>query len=191
MHLQEEPSVARLIAWVRACEAEGVDIGTPLAAREVAELLDGALGETLIDDLSFLSLHLEKDGGRGRSQALAEFLRSRLQLPESGAFSEFLAITHEALDKPGWKNRPALSSPEWLRGGGWTFSRRAFLAWLGESTDSRERIRGADGNHFYGKVHLLIYAQMPGQTWTHLIPDRPERGRLAAAFRDGRLRLAP
>jgi hypothetical protein len=32
-----------------------------------------------------------------------------------------------------------------------------------------ERTRGADGNHFYGKVHLLIYAQMTGQTWSHLI----------------------
>ena len=33
--------------------------------------------------------------------------------------------------------------------------------------DSRERRRA--GNHFYGKVHLLVYGQLAGQRWTHLI----------------------
>ena len=36
---------------------------------------------------------------------------------------------------------------------------------------------GRGGNHFYGKVHLLIYAQMPGQTWSHLILTGLNEGR--------------
>jgi hypothetical protein len=48
-------------------------------------------------------------------------------------------------------------------------SRRAFLDWLHEVTDSRRPSRGPDGNHFYGRVHLVLYAQMPGQAWSHLI----------------------
>ena len=47
-------------------------------------------------------------------------------------------------------------------------SLRTYLAWLREIADSRERVRQA-GNHFYGKIHLLIYGQMAGQTWSHLI----------------------
>ena len=51
--LQEEASVQRLIAWVRACEAEGVSCGLDLSARIIADVVDAALGESLVDNLDF------------------------------------------------------------------------------------------------------------------------------------------
>jgi hypothetical protein len=173
--LQEDTSVEKIIEWGRACEAEGVrsDEGEgTLTARELATALDAALGETLVDDLGFLLIHLEEHSDRGRAHDVAAFLRHRIQLPENGTFAEFFAATRRALTALGWNGRltrlESVSTP-WLHESRWTMSRRTFLEWLKEATDSRERTRGPESNHFYGKVHLLIYAQMPGQTWTHLI----------------------
>jgi hypothetical protein len=183
LSLQEEPSVQRLIEWIRACEAEGAGYGAGLLARDVADVLDAALGETLVDDLSFLSRHLEENSKRGRAHEVAEFLRSRFQLPESGTFSEFFAATRQALQELGWADY--LDQKEPLREAAGPFFRRAFLAWLRESTDSQERTRGPGSNHFYGKVHLLIYAQMTGQSWTHLILTGLNEGSWPRVFETG------
>jgi len=172
--LQEESGVQRLIAWVRACEAQGVSCGMEksLAAREIADVLENALGESLVDDLNFLARHLEDNSTGNRAGAVADFLRGRIALPEAATFAGFLAMTREALTLPGWEEHLArlrIDPPAWLRKSEEMLSRRVFLEWLKESTDSQTRTRGADGNHFYGKAHLLIYAQMTGQTWSHLI----------------------
>jgi hypothetical protein len=183
LQLQEEPSVQRLIEWVRACETEQAVIGLPVTARQIAETLDEALGETLIDDLNFLALHLLENSRHSRGQLIAAFLQSRIQLPEAATFSEFVQLTQQAAAgwMPPWQNEP----PSWLLGSDLPLSRRAFLAWLRESTDSQTRSRGAQANHFYGKVHLLIYAQMPGQTWTHLILTGLNEGRWPRLFEAG------
>jgi hypothetical protein len=78
-----------------------------------------------------------------------------------------------------------MDPPELLRAKEWMLSRRAFLGWLGESTDSQVRTRGADGNHFYGKVHLLIHAQTTGQTWSHLILTGLNEGIWPRVFETG------
>ena len=81
-------------------------------------------------------------------------------------------MTRQALALPGWEDylaRLETDPPVWLQKNKLPLSRRTFLEWLKESTDSLIRTRGAGGNHFYGKVHLLIYGQMTGQTWSHLI----------------------
>jgi hypothetical protein len=180
----------RLIEWLRACEAEGIACGMEghsLSARAVAAALDDALGETLVDNLDFLTLHLEENS-RKRAGAVDRFLRERVQLPESGTFPEFLRRAQEALQMLGWKEHltPELTDPpRWLGQAPWMLSRRTFLEWLKESTDSRERTRGEGGNHFYGKVHLLIYAQMPGQTWSHLILTGLNEGRWPRVFETG------
>ena len=171
--LQEEPGVPQLIAWLRACEAEGRAGGIPetLSARDVANVLDGALGEALIDDLEFLALHLERASGE-RASRVAEFLRRRIVLPEEASFSQFLTLTRQAVALPGWEDFLAglqIDPPAWLRDSDEVFSRLTYLGWLRESTASQTRERGAEGNHFYGKIHLTIYAQMTGQTWSHLI----------------------
>ena len=180
LSLQEEPSVERLIEWLRATEAEGLAFGASLTAREIAEMLEGALGETLIDNLNFLALHLAETSDRRRGREVAEFLQARIQLPESGTFPEFINLTRQAMEQLGWKQHlPAglADSAACLRDASWSLSRRTFLEWLKDSTDSQERERGAESNHFYGKVHLSIYAQMPGQTWTHLIMTGLNEGR--------------
>ena len=172
--LQEEPGVPRLIAWLRACEAQGVSwsAANAPAARNVVDILESALGESLVDDLGFLARFIE-DHPRDRGSAgVAEFLRQRIALPEAAAFAHYLALTREALDLPGWEEHLAclrIDPPAWLCERPAEISRRTFLEWLKESTASRTRTRGLDGNHFYGKIHLLIYAQMTGQTWSHLI----------------------
>jgi hypothetical protein len=172
---QEEPSVARFIGWLRACEAQGVSCGldeSALSAREVADALANALGETLADDLELLTLYLGENTGRRHAGAVADFLRRRIVLPEVAPFAGFLAASRRALETLGWNEHlAALPSdpPSWLRDRDEELPRRMFLEWLKVSCDSRERIRGAEGNHFYGRVHLLIYAQMTGQTWSHLI----------------------
>ena len=189
--VQEEPSVQWLTEWVRACEAEGMPSGAEkenLSAREATFSLDAALGESLVDHLDFLRLYLEESSTIGRAGPAADFLRRRVQLPENGTFPDFLATTRDALETLGWKDHLARIesvAPGWLRQSGWKISRRAFLTWLRESTDSRKRTRGADGNHFYGKVHLLIYAQMTGQTWTHLILTGLNEGRWPRVYEQG------
>lgn len=171
--LQEEASVQRLMAWLRACEAQGVSSGlAEISAREASELLENALGESLVDDLDYLSRHLEENSSARRAGLVADFLRQRLVLPKEATFAEFLNTTRRALAGPGWEDhleQLKVDPPAWLRNERMTLSRRIFLGWLKESTDSREKVRDAAGNHFYGKVHLLIYAQMTGQTWSHLI----------------------
>ena len=47
------------------------------------------------------------------------------------------------------------------------------------------RTRGVEGNHFYGKVHLLIYAQLGGQTWSHLILSGLNEGVWPRVFEAG------
>ncbi len=59
--------------------------------------------------------------------------------------------------------------PAWLRKNKALLSRRAFLEWLREANDSQTRTRGKGSNHFYGRVHLLVYGQLSGQAWSHLI----------------------
>ena len=172
--LQEEPGAENLIAWVRACESQGVSCGlaATMSARELANLVEKALGESLVDDLDFLSRHLEEAIGGDSAGVAADFLRRRVALPERALFAEFLDLTRRALRLPGWEKhlaRLANDPPAWLLRDKEPRSRRAFLEWLNESTASQIRVRGAQGNHFYGKVHLLIYAQMTGQTWSHLI----------------------
>jgi hypothetical protein len=191
VQLQEEPSVQRLTEWVRACAAEGVSCGPSaeaLPAREIAATLDDALGESLVDDLDFLALHLEENSSRRNARGVAEFMRGRVRLPEKARFSEFFDVARRALESLGWTGHLAQMSnepPAWLREAAWVLSRRTFLEWLRESTDSRERTRGAEGNHFYGKVHLRIYAQMPGQTWTHLILTGLNEGQWPRLFEAG------
>ena len=64
-------------------------------------------------------------------------------------------------------------------------SRRAFLEWLREATDSRTVVRGVEGNHFYGRVHLLVYGQAGGQTWSHLILTGQNEGVWPRLFEAG------
>ena len=172
--LQEEPGVQRLIAWMRACEAQGVSCGmkSGLSARRTADIVEGALGETLVDHLDFLASHIETNSKRRDSANVADFLHRRIVLPEEATFTNFLSLTREALTLPGWEEhlaRVQIDPPGWLLAREGMLSRRTFLEWLKESTDSQVRTRGIDGNHFYGKVHLLIYGQSTGQTWSHLI----------------------
>ena len=172
--LQEEPGVPRLIAWLRACEAEDRSTGAEpgLAAETIASVLEGALGETLVDDLGFLTRHLESNSTKHNAQAVAEFLSQRIALPKEETFARFLDLTREAFALRGWEVLLAAleaEPPEWLRKSKAVLSRRVFLDWLRESNDSQTRARGKDSNHFYGRVHLLVHGQMGGQTWSHLI----------------------
>lgn len=172
--LQEEPGVQRLIAWMRSCEAKGISCGlkSSLSARKAADIIASALGETLVDNLDFLASHIEPNSKRHGSADVAEFLHQRIALPEEATFADFLALTRQALELPGWEEHLArlqIDPPGWLLSREGMLSRRTFLEWLKEATDSQVRTRGTNGNHFYGKVHLLIYAQTTGQTWSHLI----------------------
>jgi hypothetical protein len=89
---------------------------------------------------------------------------------------------------PGWEEHLArlqIDPPGWLLSREEMLSRRAFLEWLKETTDSQTRTRGTDGNHFYGKVHLLIYGQTTGQTWSHLILTGLNEGVWPRVFETG------
>jgi hypothetical protein len=187
--LQEEPGVPRMIDWLRACEAAGVSTGMAdsFSARKAANLLEHALGETLVDDLHFLALHLH-DSSDNRHGHAADFLHHLILLPEKAAFSRFLTLTRNALAPSGWEDHLArlqIDPPAWLRNGDQILSRRTFLEWLKEWTASQSWTSGRDGNHFYGKVHLLIYAQMTGQTWSHLILTGLNEGVWPRVFQAG------
>jgi hypothetical protein len=168
LDLQDEPTVRRLIAWLRACEAEGRSYGLPsLSAARTARLIDRALGISMVDDLDFLARQMETEGGE--TPLVADFLHKRLALPDESTPTAYLAATREALRRLDWDDLLALlpgESPAALQD--IAISRRGYLAWLREIGDSQERVR-PDGNHFYGKVHLLVYSQLAGQGWSHLV----------------------
>lgn len=187
--LQEEPGVPQLIAWLRACEAQGVSCGidSPMPAREIADVLENALGDTLVDDLGVLARHLE-NSRRASDGLVADFLLERVVLPPEETFATFLALTRQALAAPGWEKHLArleVDPPAWLQRYPEEFSRRIFLEWLKEVTHSKTRTRGAEGNHFYGRVHLLAYGQLGGQTWSHLILTGMNEGVWPRVFEPG------
>jgi len=168
LDLQEEATVRRLIAWLRACEAAGRSCGLPsLPAFRAADRIDRTLGDSMVDDLDFLAGQME--GGKGDDPTIADFLRRRAALPPEGTLTAYLVTTREALRRLGWDDLLELL-PETPPGGleNALISRRGYLAWLRQIGDSRERVR-PDGNHFYGKVHLLVYSQLAGQEWSHLV----------------------
>jgi hypothetical protein len=172
--LQDEPGVPALIAWVKACQAEGISFGAEpgLSTETIVKTVDAALGKTLVDDLGFLARHLDGSSSRYQEDKVADFLRHRIALPPEETFARFLELTREALELRGWENFLAElgdEPPAWLRKSDELLSRRIFLEWLREATDSQSRTRGRDGNHFYGRVHLLVYGQLGGQAWSHLI----------------------
>jgi hypothetical protein len=188
--LQEEPGAQRLIAWLRACEAEGASSGndSSMPARVIADVLESALGETLVDNLDFLARHLHEDSRKSRNGVVADFLRKRIALPETATFTEFLALTRRALAFSGWEQHLArleIDPSAWLGSFRSMISRRIFLEWLKEAMESKVRTRGKDGNHFYGKIHLLIYAQISGQTWSHLILTGLNEGVWPRVFESG------
>lgn len=188
--LQEEPGVPSLIAWLRACEAEDMAFGcvTHLTAATIAGVVESALGETLVDDLGFIAAHLEGLPDRHHARDVAEFLHGRIALPPEATFARFLELTRAALALRGWEfHRAQLEAepPSWFRKSETVLPRRIFLEWLRESNDSHSRSRGRDGNHFYGKVHLLVYGQLSGQTWTHLILTGLNEGVWPRAFEPG------
>lgn len=187
--LQEEPGVPQLIAWLRACEAQGVSCGidSSMPARDIADVLDQALGDTLVDDLGLLARHLE-NSKRASDGLVADFLLERVVLPPEETFATFLALTRQALAATGWEKHLArlnVDPPAWLQRYPEEFSRRIFIEWLKEVTDSKIRTRGAEGNHFYGKVHLLAYGQLGGQTWSHLILTGLNEGVWPRVFEPG------
>jgi hypothetical protein len=172
--LQEEPGVPRLIAWLRACQAQGVSSGAEnsLSVRAMADIVEDALSKSLVDDLDFLARYLEQNPGSRDAVKVAGFLRGRVALPGEATFARYLALTRKALKLAGWEEHLArlqIDPPAWLHENEGLLSRGTFLEWLRESTASQTRTRGRDGNHFYGKAHLLIYAQATGQVWSHLI----------------------
>jgi hypothetical protein len=172
--LQDEPSVGALIAWVRACEAEGLALASDLDldSATIAHELDHALGETLVDELPFLTSQLEEATRRHNAAPVAQFLRDRIALPAEATFAHYWELTRQAAVAAGWEPFAAElpdAPPAWLVVGKGTISRRAYLEWLRETTASRARSRGAEGNHFYGKVQLLVYGQLNTQTWSHLV----------------------
>jgi hypothetical protein len=188
--LQEDSGTLCLIAWLRACRAEERSFGAAprLTAEAIANLLEGALGETLVDDLAFLAGHLETQTTREHADDVAAFLRARIALPASATFARFLELTREALGLRGWEPLFAefdADPPDWLRKGKTEISRRTFLEWLRETTDSQSRTRGSQSNHFYGKVHLLVYGQLSGQNWSHLILTGLNEGVWPRAFEAG------
>jgi len=67
-----------------------------LSARNISDILENALGESLVDDLNFLALHLEENSTGNRAHTVADFLRRRIALPEEATFVRFLALTREA-----------------------------------------------------------------------------------------------
>jgi len=188
--LQDEPGVPRLIDWLRACDAEDRSTGAEpgLAVDSIASVLEGALGETLVDDLPFLAQHLEGNRDKNDARAVAELLNHRIALPQEETFARFLDLTREALALRGWELLHAAlqtEPPEWLRKNKASISRRVFLDWLRESNDTQMRARGTESNHFYGRVHLLVYGQLGGQDWSHLILTGLNEGVWPRVFESG------
>jgi hypothetical protein len=109
-------------------------------------------------------------------------------LPEKTTVADFLALTRRALEAGAWNeslSRLDPGTPGWLRNCRWSISRRAFLGWLRDATDTREKTRGPESDHFYGKVHLVIYPQLPGQSWTHLLLTGLNEGRWPRVYDAG------
>ena len=118
--LQEEPGVQRLIAWLRACDAQRVSCGlkSGLSAREAADILESALGDTLVDNLDFLARHIEAHSNRRGAADVAKFLRPTHRLAGrsdfrrlSGAHTSGLRVARLGAAPRAFANRSSRLAP--------------------------------------------------------------------------------
>ena len=168
MELQRTPRLAALLRFLTALESDH-RLFAGIGREAIADRLRRELSALAIDDLKILLASAR--GREGKGELLAAALEEIRFLPSQATFSGYLAATHEAFARLGWRERWR----EIERQAGWAtdlrteFSRTIYLRWLEEIANTFQVTRDTAGAHPYARVHLLTPAQAEDQTWSHVI----------------------
>ncbi len=169
LELQQNPRLKVLLKFLRATDAE---IFADVSTLEVEDMLRRAYGEVLIDHIDVLREYCSRQDDSGRRAAVVRGLKKIEFLPGTGTLAEFLAQTHRIFSQLGWKQHWSeidRLTRTWAGRLGESFSRSLYLRWLREVLGAPSLSRDDYGAHPYSRVHLLLYAEAEGQSWSHLI----------------------
>jgi hypothetical protein len=169
LELQGNPRLAILLRFIRAA---GADILGRIPVAQVEKALKNAYGAVLIDQVGILREYCRRHADREENTDSLRVLDKIEYIPGTGTFAEFLERTRKALNSLGWREHWSeldRASRNWNALAKGTFSRHAYLRWLGEILCTPTVNRENYGAHPYSRVHLLKYAQAEGQPWSHII----------------------
>jgi hypothetical protein len=169
LELQQSPRLKVLLKFLRATTTE---IFEGLSIREVEDLLRRSYADVLIDNIDILREYCSRKESFERQAALVRGLEKIHFLPATATLSEFLSHTHRIFTALGWKQHWSeidRLSRTWAGRLGESFSRNLYLRWLREVLGAPSLHRDDYGSHPYSRVHLLLYAEAEGQSWSHLI----------------------
>lgn len=169
LELQQSPRLKVLVGFLRATSAR---IFEGLTTHEVENLLRRVYADVLIDNINLLREYCARQDGSERHAELVRGLDRIQFLPEKATLPEFLAQTHKIFSQLGWKERWSeidRLSRTWAEGLAESFSKNFYLRWLRELLGAPSLQRDDYGSHPYSRVHLLLYAEAEGQSWSHLI----------------------
>ncbi|MFH1067014.1 MAG: PD-(D/E)XK nuclease family protein [bacterium] len=166
---QREPILQTLLALLRLAPQL-----TDLPIQQIESLFYTALGETMTNDIA-IALAYWSASSSSNERILAENLqhiRDAWQpFNETACLGDFLNQTIRALRCLEWEERAFVEAlrKRYENCLDIICSRRAFLKWLQEQSETRQRARASNGSHLFAPVHLLSYAEAEGQEWSHLI----------------------
>lgn len=179
LEFQQAPGLERLLALLEFLPpadwlSDRFQGASRLVTRQdITTALREAFQEVLLDDLGVLRAWLvAARRSRMSDDAAIECLDLFAPLPARAGWSQWVQSTVAALRHLGWVER-AERVEFFARGTAFLesveVSRAAFLRWLGEVAVSTQKQRGEEGNHRYGRIHLLNYLEAGKQQWSHLI----------------------
>jgi hypothetical protein len=169
LELQQSPRLKVLLKFLRATTTA---IFEPLSILEVEDLLRRAYSDVLIDNIDILREYCSRKEGSERQAALVSGLKKIHFLPATATLSGFLSHSRRIFIALGWKQHWSeidRLSRTWAGRLEESFSRNLYLRWLHELLGAPSLHRDDYGSHPYSRVHLLLYAEAEGQTWSHLI----------------------
>jgi hypothetical protein len=167
LNLQENHQLEPLLRFL---EAAPESLGK-LPIGDVRDNLRSIYGRILIDDINVLREYCARSG-KEKLTRIAAVLETIKFLPPKATLGSFLADTEAIFGKLKWNNRWTeidQFTRNWSDKLSEKFSRAIYLRWLKEILTSFAIARTAEGDHRYGRVHLLSYTQAGEREWSHLI----------------------
>ncbi len=166
----EEPSVARLVEFLRLHDDPAAIVGMPLGKAE--EIIDRLENDPFYDDLGVAVKYLNEPDRRPRQLLLGQKLAALPGLPAEAKFSAYQELVATMLKTLSWSAATAaiFHDPVTVRQlADIVVPRQAFVEWLRRSLQSFTQGRGNHGENPLARIALLTYADAAGLPWTHVL----------------------
>jgi hypothetical protein len=165
----DNPTVSRLVCFLRSHSAPERVIGMPLAAAE--RVLDRVPTEILYDRLDVTIEHLRIHANE-KSRALGERLTAIPALAERGTFGDYRTLVERMFKAMNWKIAADAifhdqATTDHLKEA--QITRKAFVQWLRESLRSETQKRGDHGSSPLSRITLATYADVDGLKFSHIL----------------------